>query len=231
MTGTDAVAVSAQGEQSRSLRPRDAATLIVVRDQREILVGVRSAGHVFMPHLYVFPGGRVDAGDARVPSPVQLRAPELNKLTKTLSPARARALAMTAVRETYEETGLILGRPTKQPPSTSSPHWQPFFETGHVAALDRLRYVARAITPPNPLRRYDARFFLADAKHCSGQLRGNGELEDLRWVTLKQAARLELSPVTELVLELLGNKLLQGRSSSRVPLYWSRFGRERIDYE
>ena len=222
---------SAQGEQSRSLRPRDAATLIVVRDQREILVGVRSAGHVFMPHLYVFPGGRVDAGDARVPSPVDLRAPELNKLTKTLTPARARALAMTAVRETYEETGLIVGRRTSQPPRTSSPHWQPFFATGHVAALDRLRYVARAITPPNPLRRYDARFFLADAKHCAGQLRGNGELEDLRWVTLRQAARLELSPVTELVLDLLGDKLLQGRSPSRIPLYWSRFGRERIDYQ
>jgi 8-oxo-dGTP pyrophosphatase MutT (NUDIX family) len=231
LTAADSLEVAAQSDGSRTLRPRDAATLIVVRDRREILLGVRSAGHVFMPHLYVFPGGRVDAGDARVPSPVGLRAPELSKLTRTLSPARARALAMTAVRETYEETGLILGRPTKQPPRTSSPHWQPFFATGHVPALDRLRYVARAVTPPNPLRRYDARFFLADAKHCSGRLRGNGELEDLRWVTLQQAARLDLSPVTELVLDLLGDGLLQGRSPSRIPLYWSRFGRERIDYE
>jgi 8-oxo-dGTP pyrophosphatase MutT (NUDIX family) len=231
LTGPAALSDAATIDQTRRLRPRDAATLIVVRDQREILVGVRSAGHVFMPHLYVFPGGRVDAGDARVPSPVNMRAPDLSKLTQTLSPARARALAMTAVRETFEETGLILGHKVKQPPRSSSPHWQPFYQTGHVPALDRLRYVARAVTPPNPLRRYDARFFLADAKHCSGQLKGNGELEDLRWVTLRQAAGLALSPVTELVLDLLGEGLLKGKTPKRIPLYWSRFGQERIDYQ
>ena len=46
------------------MRPRDAATLIIIRDDREVLLGVRTAHHVFMPHCYVFPGGRVDPGES-----------------------------------------------------------------------------------------------------------------------------------------------------------------------
>ncbi len=216
----------------RTLRPRDAATLIIVRDNREVLLGVRSAGHVFMPHLYVFPGGRVDAGDARVSSPVALRPAVEKKLIRNTSPARARALAMTAVRETFEETGLILGHATEDLPRTQSEHWKPFFETGHVPALDKLEYVARAITPPNRVRRYDARFFLVDAAHLSGELKGNGELEDLHWVDVDKAMQLDLSPITELILQLL-DKRLRGLADDLpgIPLYRARGGREEIEYE
>lgn len=42
------------------MRAVDAATLIILREGREVLLGCRSAGHVFMPHAHVFPGGRVD---------------------------------------------------------------------------------------------------------------------------------------------------------------------------
>ncbi len=214
------------------MRPRDAATLILVRDHREVLLGVRSAGHVFMPHLYVFPGGRVDAGDARVASPYGLPPSEVEKLTRSVTPARARALAMTAVRETYEETGLILGHKASRAPVSRSPHWRPFFRAGYVPALDKMRYVARAITPPGGVRRYDARFFLADARHVSGQLEGNGELEDLRWVSLDRALDLPLSPITELVLELLGDRLRgTAGDSEHIPLYRSLFGKELIEHE
>jgi 8-oxo-dGTP pyrophosphatase MutT (NUDIX family) len=214
------------------LRPRDAATLIIIKNNREVLLGVRSAGHVFMPHMYVFPGGRVDAGDSRVPCPVSMRADVEAKLMRSLSPARARALAMTAVRETFEETGLILGTPATVPVHSGSPHWQPFYAQGVVPALDKLEYVARAITPPNRVRRYDARFFLVDACHMTGKLQGNGELEDLRWVNLKQASKLALSPITELVLELLQRRLSGDESSVEdVPFYRSLYGKELIEYE
>ncbi len=214
------------------MRPRDAATLIIVRDNREILLGVRSAGHVFMPHLYVFPGGRVDAGDARVPAPVSLRPKVEAKITCSTSVARARAIAMTAVRETFEETGLILGRAVASPPLTRSAHWQPFYETCHVPALDKLDYVARAITPPNNVRRYDARFFLVDAKWMSGDLKGNGELEDLRWVSLDKAAALDLSPITEMILQALDKRLRGDKTANtKIPFYRSRQGRERIEHE
>lgn len=215
-----------------ALRPRDAATLIIVRDNKEVLLGVRSAGHVFMPHLYVFPGGRVDAGDARVPAPISLRPAVEAQLTKSTSVARARAIAMTAVRETFEETGLILGRVSDEPPTTRSAHWQPFYDTGHVPALDKLEYVARAVTPPNNVRRYDARFFLVDAKWMSGELQGNGELEHLHWVSVDKALDLELSPITELMLQKLDKRLRGDKTfSTEIPFYRSRQGREQIDHE
>ncbi len=185
-----------------------------------------------MPHMYVFPGGRVDPGDARVASPAALRNTVERKLTRSVTPARARAIAMAAVRETFEETGLILGRPTRAAPQSQSSHWQPFYATGHVPALDKLDYVARAITPPNRVRRYDARFFMVDAKWLSGHLKGNGELEDLRWETLESAVKLELSPITKMILQLL-EKRLRGdeNASQQVPFYRARAGREEVAYE
>lgn len=214
------------------MRPRDAATLIIVRERREVLLGVRSAGHVFMPHKYVFPGGRVDPGDARVPCPVGLRPEVEARLTRSTTPARARALAMTAVRETFEETGLMIAREAAIPVRSRSPHWQPFFRQRAVPALDRLDYVARAITPPNRVRRYDARFFMVDARHASGELMGNGELEDLRWVELHAAHRLALSPITELVLRLLERRITgKPIDAEQVPFFRELHGKELIEYE
>ncbi len=214
------------------MKPRDAATLIIVRDQREVLVGVRSAGHVFMPHMYVFPGGRVDAGDSRVRCPVPLKKNTEQKLCRSLTPARARALAMTAVRETFEETGLVLGQRPRIPVTTRSPHWQPFYALGVVPALDKLDYVGRAITPPNQVRRYDARFFMVDARHMEGELRGNGELEDLRWVGLESAHRLALSPITELMLNMLKRRITgKPEHPQQVPFFRQLNGKELIEHE
>jgi 8-oxo-dGTP pyrophosphatase MutT (NUDIX family) len=185
-----------------------------------------------MPHKYVFPGGRVDPGDARVPCPVSLRPEVEARLQRSASPARARALAMTAVRETFEETGLLLGHGVEDPLRTRSPHWQPIFRRGVVPALDRLDYVARAITPPNRVRRYDARFFMVDARHMEGRLRGNGELEDLRWVALEAASELELSPITELVLTLLRRRITgDPEHPEEVPFFRELHGKELIEYE
>ncbi len=185
-----------------------------------------------MPHKYVFPGGRVDAGDARVVSPIALRPEVEAKLTANATPARAKALAMTAVRETFEETGLILGHSVATPPTTRSPGWHPFFARGYVPALDRLDYVARAITPPNRVRRFDARFFLVDAAHMSGEISGNGELEHLHWAPLRSATDLDLSPITELVLDLLKGRLAGNTASpeDRVPLYRELYGKELIEF-
>ena len=191
------------------MRPRDAATLIIVRGGTEVLLGVRNARHVFMPHRYVFPGGRVDPGDARVPCPAPLQSDVERRLTHSVSKARARGLAMAAVRETFEETGLILGHRTKNPPRSRSEHWRPFFRRGFVPAVDTLGYFARAITPPGMVRRFDARFFTVDARHMHGDLRGNGELGDLHWVHLEEAPELPLAPITELVLGLLTGLLPQ----------------------
>lgn len=185
------------------MRPVDAATLIILRNQREVLMGVRSHRHAFLPNHYVFPGGRVDPGDARVSAPIGLRAEVESRLTAAASPARARALAMAAVRETWEETGLLLGEPVDRPLATRSSGWRPLFRQGVVPALHRLDYLARAITPPGQVRRFDARFFLVDAKYLQGELRSNGELDDLHWVDLRDTRHLPVISITELVLALL----------------------------
>lgn len=202
------------------MRPRDAATLIITRNDREVLLGVRTAHHVFMPHCYVFPGGRVDPGDSRVAAPFALRADVEAQLTESVSAARARGLAMAAVRETFEETGLLLGTPVPEPLRTRSPHWQPFFATGLAPALDKLDYFSRAITPPNMVRRFDARFFTVDARYVTGELRGNGELEDLGWFDIDEVEELEVAPITRLVLQLLKQRLSADDENPEVlPLY------------
>ncbi|MBN7798212.1 NUDIX hydrolase [Parahaliea mediterranea] len=185
------------------MRPVDAATLIILRDQREVLMGLRSAKHVFVPNNYVFPGGRVDPGDARVPAPFELNTTARDRLVRSTSPSRARGIGMAAVRETFEETGLLLTRPTPAPVNSRSASWRPIYQQGVAPALDRLHYFARAITPPGPPRRFDARFFLADARHLQGTLRGNGELHDLRWVPLEEAAALPMIGITQVIIELL----------------------------
>jgi 8-oxo-dGTP pyrophosphatase MutT (NUDIX family) len=212
------------------MRPKDAATLIIVRKDHKVLLGRRNSGHLFMPRRYVFPGGSVDAGDARVACPVPLSRQVAAKLRRSVSAPRARALAMAAVRETFEETGLILGSPVRRPPRSRSVHWQPFFATGHVPALDRLLYFARALTPPGMVRRFDARFFLCREEHLRGALAGNGELEHLHWVSLSRAESLPLAPITRLVLGLLAQHLDPAAAqTTQASLYRELAGKELLE--
>jgi 8-oxo-dGTP pyrophosphatase MutT (NUDIX family) len=161
--------------------PRDAAALVITRAgprEASVLLGRRHGGHVFMPNKFVFPGGRVDRGDARAPCAAPLRPEVLRALVRGCTEARARALALAAVRETFEEAGLLVGRRAAEVPRTRARAWAAFLAHGVIPALDALDYVARAITPPGEHRRYDTRFFWVDAAHvhaaASGARRGPG---------------------------------------------------------
>jgi 8-oxo-dGTP pyrophosphatase MutT (NUDIX family) len=189
-----------------ALRPRDAATLILYRQNGraiEVLMGERHGGHAFMPNRYVFPGGRVDPDDWKVRDAGALKPHVAARLAKACPPSRARALAAAAIRETFEETGLIIGKPDPMPDRPVPEGWKHFFATGHAPALDVLDYVLRAVTPPYRPRRFNARFFIADATHAQGQIKGSGELLDLRWLPVEDALKLELPRITEIVLERL----------------------------
>ena len=98
--------------KKKSLRPVDAATMVLWRRRRngtlEVLMGRRHRNHVFMPHAYVFPGGRVDPVDAALQPASALPADVQARLERAANPTRARAIAAGAVRETFEETGLLL---------------------------------------------------------------------------------------------------------------------------
>jgi 8-oxo-dGTP pyrophosphatase MutT (NUDIX family) len=203
--------------RGRAVRPKDAATLILVRGvnaEPEVLMGKRSAGHKFMPNKFVFPGGKVDAGDGRLRPPMDLHPAVLRRLSQGCSETRARALAMAAIRETFEETGLVLGEPDSPTLVSRSPHWKNFLQHDVNPRLDTLHLVARAITPPYRNRRFDARFFMADAELIQGGVRldsgGSGELLELHWVTLRDARALELPNITRLVLDEVERRVVDG---------------------
>lgn len=184
---------------------RDAATVILVRrDARgpRLLMGRRGAKAVFMPGRHVFPGGAVEAGDGAVPL-AGLPGPVCRSRLAQESRAEPAALAACAIRELWEETGLALGRPL--PWAAPPPGWEGFAARGVVPDASMMSLVFRAITPPGRVRRYDARFFLADASALAGDAddlrHGDGELDDLRWVATEEIATLSLARITERVLE------------------------------
>jgi 8-oxo-dGTP pyrophosphatase MutT (NUDIX family) len=183
----------------RPVRPRDAASLVLVRHEADgprILMGRRTKRHAFAPDVFVFPGGRLDPGDARMAPATPLKPEVLAKLARR----RAEALALAAVRETFEETGLVIGRPVTAPVPTPNVAWAAFVATGYAPSLAEIDYVARAITPPDSPIRFHARFFMADADHAAGSLGGSGELVDLAWFSVDEALRLPVMDVTEYVL-------------------------------
>ena len=206
------------------VRPRDAASLILLRQGAsgvEALMGRRLRRAAFLPDHYVFPGGRIDAGDVRAKPASPLDSSVTLHMKVAGQPSRARALAMAAVRETFEETGLLLGEAGDVGP-VKNPVWRQIRERGLAPALARLHYVGRAITPTQSPIRFHARFFMVDARHFSGQLGGSGELADLHWTLLDAALRLPLADVTEYLLgEEIPRQLAATGAARRLRAYFS----------
>ncbi len=238
-------------------KPRDAATLIIVDHTAgtpRVLLGRRRPEQIFLPNKFVFPGGRVDAGDRFVEPLSELRQPELAKLLVDMkggpaSPTRARALAMAALRETFEEAGIVIGArsvattpgsdagatepapPNSDPPNQSPDShtvWKTFLSHGYQPTLAPLTFVARAITPPGRPRRYDTRFFCVEATHITKTVaERDEELRDLDWFTMDEVRRLDLPNITRAVVEDLTDRLrsgLPGRDDTPVPFYFFKGG-------
>ncbi|MGQ0532920.1 MAG: NUDIX hydrolase [Caulobacteraceae bacterium] len=193
------------GAKPKAARPRDAATLILMRGGREVMMGQRSKNHVFMPDKWVLPGGRVDPGDARAKAATEL-TPQTEALLRKGGIVRRppRAFALAAARETHEEAGLLLGGATGPD-------------------LSKLTFVARAITPPYRPRRFDARFFMADAEAVLAHhdpIAGE-ELLHTRWFSLEEAEALDLPSITRFVLKEVRSRLA-GDAVAPPFLRWSR---------
>lgn len=139
-----------------------------------------------MPDVYVFPGGRVDVEDGEAEVLKPLRPKERARLAESAGLRNPERLAVAAIRETHEETGLMIGEESE----------------GRLRPnLQCLQYLARAITPARSPIRYNARFFMADASHAKGKIRSNGELLNLAWFRLEEALELPAISVTHFVLE------------------------------
>jgi 8-oxo-dGTP pyrophosphatase MutT (NUDIX family) len=217
-------------------RIRDAATMIIVRQNPSgptVLMGERSSGHVFFPHHFVFPGGRVDRSDSYVTPATDLRADVLEKLTQACTERRARALALAAVRETFEEAGLIIGVPLEMKQKPPKP-WEEFFATGMAPCLEKLSFIYRAVTPPGRPRRFNARFFVIDAKHVQGDMdrsdQGDGELLALKWFSIPAALALKIRPITAMALKEIGARISSGNlHDPNRPVPWVKtIGKKRV---
>ena len=214
-------------------RPVDAATLILVDRSAatpKVLVGKRHDKVVFMPGKFVFPGGRVDKSDNRIPvaAPIskQLEA-NLVKGSPRITPSRARSLAVAAIREACEETGLCLGRkPGGLVPALTGP-WKPFADAGLLPDPSSLVLIARAITPPGRVRRFDTRFFAADASAIAHRVDGvvhpDAELVELVWVELGSQPLAGLHQMTKNVLDELQRRLAEGPLRHNVPMPFYHF--------
>lgn len=212
-----------------ALRPKDAATLMIVRREKDgprVLMGQRHAGMAFQPNKFVFPGGRIDPGDQRIAVGGDLRPEVLAKASIGTTPSRARGLALAAVRETFEETGVLLGERVASTPRTRAPAWKKFFAHGIVPRLDAFDLVARAVTPPGRTRRFDARFFMVDGNAIAHTLDAahTEELLTPTWLTLTQARALDLMTITRHVLDEVEARIAEGPNAAR-PIPYFRFTR------
>jgi 8-oxo-dGTP pyrophosphatase MutT (NUDIX family) len=212
--------------RTAAVRPRDAASLILLRGagaSLEVLVGRRPLAARFMPGVYVFPGGAIDPPDRR-PWMVETE-------TGSLAPRLARA-ARAALRETWEEVGVLVGRPAE--PMSSSELGTPtggaveraYRRHGLAAAMDLLTYVGRAITPSHSSRRFNTRFFLADGESAFGEPTASTELEDVRWHPLGTGDLEDgLRDVTRFMLAR-AVALRSGIAAGEPPLfYWGKNAR------
>jgi 8-oxo-dGTP pyrophosphatase MutT (NUDIX family) len=214
------------------LRPKDAAALVLVRrkgDAVRVLMGERSASHAFLPGHFVFPGGRLDVADQRLSVATDLRPEVLAKVAAGTTTSRARGLGLAAVRETFEETGILVGRKHDARLHTGSAPWRRFFSHGVSPHLETLDFIARAITPPGRPRRFDARFFMADASEIAVDLdlsKATGELLKPVWLTLSEARAADVLPITRCVLDEVAARVNGDRDpSGPVPFFIPRRGR------
>jgi 8-oxo-dGTP pyrophosphatase MutT (NUDIX family) len=194
--------------------PRPAATIVLLRDSdegMEVLLMKRSRSAGFVPGAYVFPGGRVDGSDAqpdlleRLDHLSHRAAGERLALVDQDPPAIAYYLA--ALREAFEETGILFGvlsDGSAPPTAAEDPAIDSMREAlmndeisfaQAISSLDcridghSIEYIAHWITPLAEPRRYDTRFFAAKVGAGSTPIIDPREMTDAIWLDPSEALR------------------------------------------
>lgn len=204
------------------VRPRPAASLVMLRGTR-ILLGRRPHSARFMPGVHVFPGGVIESCDGA-----------LAALLPGTGSGSHDAARIAALRETWEETGLMIGRAGAVPVLSSDdavarPMIAAYAHAGLAPAPDKLSYIARAITPEESPIRFDTFFFLADGADVSGTARPSAELPDVLWMEAEAALAADsLKGVTKFVLR---EALRHRREGGVIHCYTWKNGREVIRRE
>ncbi len=187
---------------------KDAASVILHRpdlDTPKILMGKRGPNAVFMPSMYVFPGGSLEPTDFRTTFSTSNQVINFAKLSLLADPKLGKPLLNCALRELNEETGLQVQKGDLQDHS--------------------MTFILRAITPPGMPRRFDTRFFLIrlndqfDSNQFSNFRNASGELSDLKWFGFEEALTLDIPAITRNVIKFVISYLDQESESDRLPFY------------
>ncbi|WP_227444931.1 NUDIX hydrolase [Cognatishimia sp. F0-27] len=204
---------------------RHASTVIALRDRTtrpRVLMGQRGARAAFMPNKFVFPGGAVDAEDARVPLARPVSPLCEARLAEDAPSGIAHALSVAAIRELFEETGQILGLPGPWPDAVPT-GWMDFAGSGHRPSAEPLQFVFRAITPPGRPRRFDARFFLVDADAFASDpddfSGAEDELSHLQWIPLDEVRSFDMPFITQVVLAEVEARTTDNSPPASVPFF------------
>ena len=162
--------------------PRHAATVLLLREGDagvEILLTRRHENLAFMGGLWVFPGGTLSPADvsaasmSRIPERSREHCARLRDIHgRPLPLEQCVGLGIAACRETFEETGLLIGSRTTAAPKAPAGPWAEFAGQLVQPDLAKIHFIARAITPPRRPRRYDTRFFTADISAVAHRVEG-----------------------------------------------------------
>jgi 8-oxo-dGTP pyrophosphatase MutT (NUDIX family) len=207
--------------------PRDAATVMLLRTSRagalEVYMLRRKPSMAFAPGAMVFPGGSVDPRDTD--EQVAWTGPDAREWGRIFDapPELARALVCAAVRETFEESGVLLAGPSAGSvvDDTTSADWEAdrhalldrsvslaelLSRRGLVLRADLLRPWSRWITPVIEPRRFDTRFFAAALPHGQRTRDVGGEASAVAWIepdeALAAGRRRELALMPPTVVSL-----------------------------
>jgi 8-oxo-dGTP pyrophosphatase MutT (NUDIX family) len=219
---------------------KDASTVILLRPEPsakegfEVYLTRRRPELVFVGGMHVFPGGKLDVGDetpevlSRCEGLTVERAAALLKDT-TVPPTRAVAFWVGAVRELFEEAGILLAYRAGKFVNLLSPKaektfgaWRRKLNAGEIGiesmlveedlrlATDCLRYVSHWVTPEGPPRRFSTRFFLTTLPEGQDPTHHEGEVDESLWIAPGAALqawsekRLLMIPPTVMSLQMLG---------------------------
>jgi len=209
---------------TRAPKPRLASTLVVTcgsGNNLRILMGQRSKRHDFMPSVYVFPGGRVDRSDsyAKYTGDLSLRTTRI--LEAAYSPRRARAVALASIRETWEETGLMIASDAKENRNINHKSYDDFRRAGQLPDLSGVEVFGRAVTPPHRHKRFDAWFFVKHlGERALPDISDSSELLNVGWFTFREIETLETQRATDMMLQVLERYLKADRPPDSI--FYSR---------
>jgi 8-oxo-dGTP pyrophosphatase MutT (NUDIX family) len=238
----------------RAVTPRDAATVMVLRAPdglnpgpgAEVLMMRRTAAMKFAPGAYVFPGGSVDPADYSADIGWQGPSPGAFGAKFGATPEQARALVCAAVRETFEEAGVLLASQpgSAAPPVPSGPSWEAdrlaltageltlselLGRRGLVVRADLLVPWARWATPSAEPRRFDARFFAAVLPPGQEAAGHAAEADHVAWldpasaIESARAGEISMLPPTAVTLQEFAAAVAAGQGPADITGQWRDF--------